>query len=232
MTTEIWPKRVNVAHMRDEFLLLKQNEEYVVDKTGCKMLEIIHASFIADEDTIFGPVNWDYVKREIAWYESMSLNVNDIPGGTPAIWKQVATPDGVINSNYGYLIGSASNYEQYRHCREELQRNPFSRRAVMIYNRPSMWYDYNKDGMSDFICTFAHQYFIRDGALHASVTMRSNDVVFGYRNDRAWAAHVQNMLAKDLNVEVGNLYWFAGSLHVYERHFDMIKEDTKCTPKQ
>lgn len=211
-----------VQDVRKTFRSLKAEDDYVVDKTGCKMLEVIHASFIADEETIFAPVNWDYVQRELEWYESQSLNVNDIPGGPPQIWKQVATQDGFVNSNYGWCVYSTTNGKQYHHCLNELQEKPESRRAVMIYNRPTMWYDYNREGMSDFVCTFAHQYFIRDGALHASVTMRSNDVVFGYRNDRAWAQHIQKKLAGDLEVPVGELYWFAGSLHVYERHFDLL----------
>ena len=45
---------------------------------GSRTIEIVGSMFIADEDAIFGEVNWDYVKREEAWYESQSLNVNDI----------------------------------------------------------------------------------------------------------------------------------------------------------
>ena len=83
-----------VSDIRQEFLNLKHNEEYIIDKTGVKTLEIINANFIADEDTIFGQVNQNYIEREIQWYKSMSLNVNDIPGNTPTIWKQVADENG------------------------------------------------------------------------------------------------------------------------------------------
>lgn len=51
----------------------------------------------------------------------------------------------------------------------------------MIYQRPSIWYEYNLDGASDFICTNSVAYYIRDGKLHCSVSMRSNDVVYGYK---------------------------------------------------
>lgn len=213
---------LGVDDVRREFLRLKEAETFVLDKTGCKMLEILHASFIADEEAIFGKVNEDYVAREHSWYMSHSLNVKDIPGGAPAAWKRAASREGLINSNYGYLIFDEGNFSQYRNCYEELMENPESRRAVMLYNRPSMWYDYSRDGMSDFVCTFAHQYFIRDGKLVASVTMRSNDVVFGYKNDRAWARWVHETLAEDLLLEVGPMYWHAGSLHVYEHHFHLV----------
>ena len=199
------------------------SESYVTDKTGCKMLELRSASFIADEPAIFGKPNEDYIKREIDWYMSCSRNVNDIPGETPAIWKQVATKDGLINSNYGWCIFSFENGNQFHRVENELRANPDSRRAVMIYTRPNMWEDYNKDGMSDFMCTNAVQYMIRHGILEAHVQMRSNDVVFGYKNDFAWQLHVLEMLADKLQVEAGNIFWNVGSLHVYERHFHLVK---------
>lgn len=213
----------NVSDIREEFKTRLTAGFYVKDKTGCNMLEIRSASFVADEPAIFGTPNEDYIKREIEWYMSCSRNVYDIPGEPPAIWKQVASKDGIINSNYGWCIFSFENGNQFHRVENELRANPDSRRAVMIYNRPSMWEDYNKDGMSDFMCTNAVQYFIRLGHLEAHVQMRSNDVVFGYKNDFAWQEHVQKLLAEKLDVQPGVIYWNCGSLHVYERHFHLVK---------
>lgn len=200
---------------------------------GDTTIEIYGVSFHADEESIFGEVNRDYVKREEEWYNSMSLNVNDIPGGPPAIWKAVADPDGFINSNYGWCIYSPENgllesnrpveeLSQYKLALEELKKNPESRRAVMIYTRPSMWLDYNKNGRSDFMCTNAVQYLLRNGKLHCVVQMRSNDAVFGYKNDRAWQLHVLEKLANDLGVEPGEMNLQVGSLHVYSKHYYLI----------
>jgi thymidylate synthase len=212
--------------------------------TGNTTIEIVGATFLADEEAIFGEVNWDYVAREEAWYNSMSLNVNDIPGGAPQIWKAVADKDGFINSNYGWTLYSHENgfmmneYEaretsastrllslapsQYEQVVQELKKNPESRRAIAIYTRPSMWLDYNLNGRSDFMCTNTVQYLIRGGKLISIVNMRSNDAVFGYKNDRAWQRHVQEKLAAELNVEVGDLIWQVGSLHVYARHYHLV----------
>lgn len=215
-------KRNTVADIRAEFVRLKNAEEYVIDKSGSKMLEIVGATFIADEEAAFGEVSWNYVEREIEWYESMSLNVNDIPGKTPAIWTQVADPDGFINSNYGWCIYSLDNFLQYDNVLEELQEKPESRRAVMIYTRPNMWSDYNRYGRSDFMCTNAVQYVIREGVLDCIVQMRSNDLWAGYRNDRAWQDYVLGNLSKDLGVPKGKIHWQVGSLHVYEAQFYLI----------
>lgn len=217
-----------VEDIRQQFCAALSVEDFVIDKSGVKTLELIGASFVADEDAIFGDVNWDYVDREIAWYESLSLKVADIPGGAPKIWQQVASKGGEINSNYGWCIYSEANHKQYWSVLLELLANPNSRRAVMIYTRPTMHADYSRDGMSDFMCTNTVQYLIRQNKMHAVVQMRSNDVVFGYKNDRAWQHSVLSRLVHDLNqkadknYEMGNIIWNVGSLHVYERHFDLI----------
>lgn len=212
-----------IDDIRNELIRKHQQSEYVIDKTGQKVVEIIGATFIADSGTIVREPNMDYVKRELEWYESQSLYVDDIPGDTPAIWKQVASSEGKINSNYGYLIWSEDNYNQYSNVLNELKNNPDSRRATMIYTRPSIHNEYNYKGMSDFICTYANQFFIRDGKLYSHYIMRSNDAVFGYCNDYYWAKHVHDKLAKDLNLQTGDLIWTASSLHVYERHFKFLE---------
>jgi len=211
-----------VADIRLRFVEDLEGQNFVIDKTGVKTIEIIGVNFHANEPMIFGTPNEDYIKREIDWYESQSLNVNDIPGKVPQIWAQVATPNGEINSNYGWCVFSKDNGYQYKNVFEELRRAPNSRRAVMIYSRPSMHVDYNREGMSDFMCTNVVQYLVRDNQLHALVYMRSNDVVFGYRNDWAWQDHVFTMLAEDLHLPKGKLIWSVGSLHVYERHFKYV----------
>ena len=213
-----------VGNIRNSFYQKLVKEEYVTDKTGVKTLEIMNASFIADQPAIIGKVNEEYVERELAWYKSQSLNVNDIPGETPAIWKAVATEDGYINSNYGWCIWSDENHNQYTNVLDELKNNPDSRRANMIYTRPTMHSDYNRNGMSDFMCTNNVQYLIRNGELNALVYMRSNDAVFGYKNDWAWQKHVLDSLCKELNVPAGQIYWNVSSLHIYERHFGLLKD--------
>lgn len=214
---------LKVEDIRQHFIDELAAERFVTDKTGVKTIEMIGATFEADEPTIFGEVNQDYVNRELRWYESMSLNVYDIPGKTPEIWKQVSDENGYINSNYGWAIWHEDNFNQYNNVLKELRVNPNSRRAVMIYTRPNMWYDYNLFGMSDFMCTNAVQYMIRDDELIAVVQMRSNDVVFGFRNDWSWQDHVVKVLGAALGITKTKIIWHVGNLHVYERHFELVK---------
>ena len=209
----------NNAHdVRDEFAWLLSDKQFT---------SVIGAAFVADKEVLFGNLDTGYLKREEEWYDSMSLNVNDIPGGAPAVWKAVASTDGTINSNYGWACFSKENGSQFDKVVTELRKNPESRRAIIIYTRPSMWEEYNVDGRSDFMCTNAVQYLIRDGKVHAIVQMRSNDAVYGYKNDRFWQKTVLDRLAAKLELPAGDMYWNAGSLHVYERHFYLVDHFVK-----
>lgn len=213
----------SIANIREKFVKALRNQEFV---NGT--IEIVNANFKADSQTIFGAPNQDYIERELDWYLSKSLSINDIPGGAPKIWKQVASTKGKINSNYGYLAISSNNGSQLKQVIEHLIADQNTRRATMIYTRPSIHDDWNRDGMSDFICTNTVQYLIRDNQLHVVVQMRSNDAIFGYRNDYAWQKYMQQtviecLLENEIKVYPGDIYWNVASLHIYERHYKLIE---------
>jgi len=214
-----------VSDIRQYFVDELHDEAFTEDRTGQKTIELLGASFLADEPAIFGTVNKDYVEAELQWYNSCSTNVNDIydDRDPPAAWKYSSNEHGEINSNYGHLIYDDKFYNQYERVLWELDENRDTRRASMIYQRPSIWAEYNQNGKNDFICTNAVTYYIRNDELQAVVQMRSNDVVFGYKNDFAWQQNVLESLSQDLNIEPGFIQWQVQNMHVYERHFDLVK---------
>ena len=185
--------------------------------------ELIGASFIADEPSIFGKPNKEYISAEIEWYLSQSLCVHDMNCKVPKIWEEVSSNRGMINSNYGWCIFSSENGQQWINVMKHLAEDRESRRAVFIYTRPSMHRDYKIDGMQDFMCTNTVQVLIRDNKLDLVVQMRSNDAVFGYKNDFAWQKYVQKLACRTLKVEEGDIHWQVGSLHVYPRHFGLLE---------
>lgn len=213
---------IAVEQIREQFADMLKNERFVTDKSGCKMLELCGASFIANEESIFGKPNDDYIERELKWYNSLSRSVHDIPGNTPQIWLDVADKNGFINSNYGWCVFSGENFFQYKQVLKTLKEKPDSRQAIMIYTRPNMHIDAFENGRHDFICTNAVQYLVRDGRVNGIVQMRSNDAWAGYRNDVAWQYAILSALAADLGLDMGSLVWQVGSLHVYERQFYLV----------
>ncbi len=218
---------MNVSDIRARFREDIEDQRFVRDKSGCFMLEIVGASFEADKPSIFGVLNHKFIEVEREWYMSLSLNVNDL-SFCPAIWREIASPEGDINSNYGWAMMSAANGDQFGAVVKKLGADNSSRQAVAIYTRPTMHRDSIRNGMSDFMCTNTVQYLIRDDKLETIVQMRSNDAVFGYKNDFAWQEYMSRMIADTLSVAVGSTTWQVGSLHVYERHFDLMDAADVC----
>jgi thymidylate synthase len=224
----------NTQEILDELKQKYKNGEFRILGGNVKTIEIQNAHFICDKPWVVREPNYDYASREIQWYHSQSLNVNDIPGDCPKIWRDCADPDGFINSNYGWCIWSEENGYQYDHCIQTLVDDPMSRQGVMLYNRPSMQEEATKNGMHDFMCTYCVQCFLNlmhDDKYHLKyiVYMRSNDAVFGFDNDILWHEHVRDLMVEDLNARLDKevvadlVEWNAGSFHVYERHFKFLE---------
>lgn len=231
-------KELKTKDIRKELIRKYNDNEFRIignDTQESRTIEIQNARFLADHDWIIRKPNYEYFDRELQWYLNQSLNVNDIPGDIPMMWKACADKDGYINSNYGWCVFSSDNGNQYKSCLNKFLDDQHTREAIMIYNRPNMQTEYNKNGMHDFMCCQNVQYFIneRDDKKYvdAIVNFRSNDAVFGYCNDYLWNVYILEMLAMDLSnmthedIQAGQIHWNAGSLHVYERHFKfLIKE--------
>ena len=243
--TSLSPETHGVDFIRGYFLkhfillekILKQNKELKVDDV--QTISFIGAFFVANEPYIFGKPNEEYIKQEIDWYNSQSLNIFDLKENPPKLWKKTANENGEINSNYGHIIFSDELYNQYNNVLEELVKDQNSRRAVMIYNRPSIWDEYNKDGKNDFICTNSASYNLNNiqgkdySLLDVVVQMRSNDIWAGYRNDYAWQKYIQEKLVKDINekfksmdnmreVKAGDIIWQVQNLHAYRKDYWLI----------
>ena len=199
-------------------------------------IELTGLSFLADEPAIFGKPN-EYIERELKWYLSQSRYVDDIPGKTPRIWEEVSSRHGRINSNYGWCVFSDENGGQLHHVVESIADDRNTRQAIAIYTRPSMHADAVDDGMHDFMCTNTVTYQLRRGRVNAIVNMRSNDIVFGYKNDWAWQSWCLDWVVDRLHkvmvdCERGDIIWQVGSMHIYERHWKYLDNDQEDNDEQ
>ena len=177
-----------------------------------------------------------YVKAELDWYKSMDLSIIGHEGiESNPTWQSCCTKDDKkeINSNYGWCVFSDENGSQYDNCLEVLTKDKTSRNGIIMYNGPSIYKDYKRDGMHDMICTMQSQFFIRDvnsvPTLFMVHTMRSNDVRYGFIcSDLAWNCFVFQNMYEDLkkiypNLEPGTIVWTSNSMHLYSRHYEDLK---------
>jgi len=155
--------------------------------------------------------NKEYAEAEWDWYLTGDPNIGalgDIYGKVPEIWKRMADGQGLVNSNYGYQW---ERNDQLERVIKLLKDKPDTRQAcISIYDGKEIS-DYNFDTP----CTYAIQFTIVNGRLDMCVTMRSNDLWYGFCNDQFQFSLLQEMVSKRLEIETGVYYHFAHNMHLY-----------------
>jgi Thymidylate synthase len=111
---------------------------------------------------------------------------------------------------------------------ERLKSDRDSRQAVITVWDPL--HDlFGNPQPKDVPCTTMLQFFIREDRLIMHVTMRSNDVWWGTPHDWGQFSQLQLALANVLDVEPGEYYHHAVSLHMYARDVDKLEPLTSPT---
>jgi len=166
--------------------------------------------------------NWklDYAEAEWQWYLTGMPNIKmlgEIYGKVPEIWKRMANEEGYVNSNYGYQW---QRNNQLDNVIAMLKANPRTRQAtVSIYDGKEID---NGTYQHDTPCTYAIQFTIIGQKLNMCVTMRSNDLWYGFCNDQYCFSKLQLLVADKLELLVGDYYHFAHNLHLYDNIIDKI----------
>ena len=165
-------------------------------------------------------LNTKYLEAELKWYKSGNPEIGYISKYSN-FWKNIVDENNTANSNYGKLAlwDKYSGKSQFEWCVERLQNDQNTRQAIINYNQPIHKYENNKD----FVCTLAQQFIVNNNKLDTIVFMRSNDLIYGFSYDVPWFNYLQKLLSKILQIEVGEYRHFATSMHVYERHFEMVE---------
>lgn len=97
-----------------------------------------------------------------------------------------------------------------------LREDPNSKRAVMSIFDPASDYGDSKD----VPCNNWLHFLRRGDSLNLSVAVRANDAIWGFSgiNFFEWSV-LQEIIAVSVGARPGDLNWFVGSMHVYERHY-------------
>ena len=166
-------------------------------------------------------LNLDYLKWEFLWY--LRADPKDAAVADAAqMWKDLRQPDGSYFSNYGqYWFGPQAGFFW---ALGSLLQDKDSRQAIIPMLNTSHLYEGNKD----VVCTYGINFCIRSDELHMTVHMRSNDAIWGLTNDAACFSFLHEMMHVALKAEMpelkmGTYTHIADSLHVYERHFEMLR---------
>ena len=174
-----------------------------------------------------------YTRQEIVLHGRMANTAEEM-GKVAKHWKEIANPDGTVNSAYGYIIWaiqscrnrlfSSESYTPWQWAMKTLKADKDSRQAIILLNDRSNFWDGNKD----LPCTTDIHFLIRENQLHMFVDMRSNDIVWGLAYDLAFFAHVMQKAHRELrnaypDLKLGQYTHYSHSMHIYERHYNLAQ---------
>jgi hypothetical protein len=226
-------------------VVLALAEAPIDPRTGNKVLYSVN--WVADQESMIGQVNPDWVRRELAWFFSGSDRLVDMEPPVPKLFQACAGYDGKVNSAYGHIIfGDLGNGRLPKRpslfdkvVRAFDSEGYGTRHAVVIVSDRDV-HDLSRFmGRNDFICTNALNFMIdADNKLHIIAQMRSMDAVFGYRADFSMWDALMNHTVSTLNeshvgqtgaVRRGDITFQVANLHVYSRHFALLQETADAT---
>jgi thymidylate synthase len=171
-----------------------------------------------------------YIAAEFLWYFAGRNDLSFIERFAK-FWQHVANEDGTLNSAYGNLIFTKKNehnISQWEWAYNSLVEDKDTRQAIMHFNMP----EHQRRGNKDFVCTLTGIFQIRENKLNFTVNMRSNDAILGTPTDIPFFCVLQIQMLELLkstypDLELGTYTHFAHSLHIYERHFQLVEEMLK-----
>ena len=167
----------------------------------------------ADRKIINKERNWneEYAEAEWKWYLTGNPSIfklGEIYGKIPPIWSRMANSEGKVNSNYGWQW---KRNNQIDYVVDLLKTQPDTRQAVITILDMKEYDTFTFDTP----CTYAIQFTIVKNRLNMCVTMRSNDLWYGFCNDQYQFSKLQELIADKLSIPIGTYYHFAHNLHLY-----------------
>lgn len=203
--------RGNVLAPRGEKIIEKEDVQFMLDMNASPCTAFAARKF-----------NLEYAKHEFIWYLRGNRFDTYIEKYASA-WPKLKQDDGGYYSNYGqYLFGDG----QIDWVIDQLIKDMDTRRASCVLLRREHLFDGNKD----VVCTYGLNFRVRQGRLNMSVSMRSNDVIWGTTNDVFAFSMLYNIVyaylrwSKYATLQRGTYTHKVDSLHAYERHWKMLED--------
>lgn len=230
------PISIHTNSINDAFIKIAEALNDTPDFISCpnqnETREILGAFVVIDNPydrlvtNVHRRISVKYLIGEWLWYERGSNSLDEISSYSK-FWENISDDNQSVNSAYGHrLLGINKNIgiNQWEWAKQQLIDDKESRRAVMFIALPSDM----KSQTKDFPCTAYLQFFIREDQLYLVANMRSNDLVLGFTYDAPSFTLFQEKMLLELQyhypkLKMGKYIHIAGSMHVYEKHYGMIR---------
>ncbi len=217
--------------MRQYLDLLRQVLEHGVrkaDRTGVGTLSVFGYQLRCDLQAGFPLLTTKklHVKsiiHELLWFLRGDTNIRYLREHGVTIWDEWADATGELGPVYGYQWRSWPTPEgrpidQIGQVVEQLRVDPDSRRHLV-----SAWNVADLGKMQLPPCHFCFQFYVAKGRLSCLFTMRSVDIFLGLPFNIASYALLTHLVARQSDLEVGELIFSGGDTHLYLNHLEQAR---------
>lgn len=173
------------------------------------------------------------VIHELLWFLNGDTNIKYLNDNGVRIWDEWADEGGDLGCIYGtqwryWSKLNGGHIDQIRQIMRQLRNNPNSRRMIV-----SAW---NVDDLPDESitpqenvadgkmalapCHVLFQFYVANKKLSCQLYQRSADTFIGLPFNIVSYALLTHMVAQQCNLEVGDLVWTGGDVHLYLNHVE------------
>jgi thymidylate synthase len=180
-----------------------------------RLREILHGSRYSEKKTI-----WTDNATAPYWVQKrLQRHPGDLGRVYGVQWRRWRKP--LIRVNKVVL----QNHDQLLELIAGIKDDPYSRRHII-----SAWNPGEIEFMALPPCHMMAQFYVNNGKLSCQMYQRSADMFLGVPFNIASYALFTHMLAQVCNLEVGDLIITIGDAHIYNNHFDQVKEQLTREP--
>lgn len=175
------------------------------------------------------------VFAELAWLVRGETNIKYLTDNGVHIWDEWADANGDLGPVYGQQWrdwdttggngARGTGIDQLSAAIETIKTNPDSRRIII-----TAWNPAELDLQALPPCHLLYQFEVHDNKLSCHMYQRSADVFLGVPFNIASYAALTHLIAHLTNLDVGDLIISFGDVHIYNNHFDQVREQLTREP--
>lgn len=165
------------------------------------------------------PIAWKSAIKEILWiYQDQTSDLNVLKNKYNIHWwDEWDVGDGTIGQRYGATV---RRYDLMNKLLKGLKEDPYGRRHIInLYQ----YQDFEEtEGLHP--CAMETHWSVRDGRLDMTLIQRSGDIPVANAINSFQYVALQMIVAQAVGLKVGKFCHFVQNAHIYDRHFDTVKE--------
>ena len=171
----------------------------------------------------FGKPKKELIEKKTIWTANADKQGRALGYTNTEIEKQLGPVYGKQWRSWGKDVGGE---DQIKKIIFDLKNNPNSRRHIV-----SAWNVDKIDKMALPPCHTMFQFHIQDNELSCQLYQRSADMFLGVPFNIASYALLTHIMSNILKLQPGDFIWTGGDCHIYNNHFEQVKEQVTRKPK-